>query len=78
MTQFRQTTDNLRTYLRRGDTVRICEASGVSAGTLYGAFRRNAATELREGERRAYEIFVDVASERKKDADRLAQRAQQV
>lgn len=78
MTQFRQTTDNLRGYLLRGDTMRICEASGVSLGTLYGAFRREAAADLREGERKAYEIFIEVARGRKQAADALAQKAQAI
>lgn len=67
---FRERTDELRTYLLYGDVKDICEKAGCSKTLLKRAFKAESFSDLTPAEKRVYKVFVEVAGRRKEEAER--------
>lgn len=67
---FKERTEELRTYLRYGDVKDICEKAGCSPTLLKRAFKAERFSDLTPSEKKVYKVFVKVAGRRKEEAER--------
>lgn len=67
---FRQRTEELRSYLRRGDIDAICAEAKCSETLLREAFKADLYSDLTPGMKRVYMIFMQYAKRRKNEREK--------
>lgn len=67
---FRQRTEELRTFLRHGDIDAICRDAKCSETLLRKAFKAESYSDLSPTEKRAYMTFMQYAKRRKYEREK--------
>lgn len=78
MTEFKKNTATLRAQLEVGDIPLICKDADCVPNTLYSAWSRDNASDLKGKEQDAYNAFVKFVQKKVREKKQLAARAAEV